>query len=302
MQVTSDETIEVPGPAGPLRGTLVHPGRAGAPAVLIIPGSGPTDRDGNNPLGVHGAPYHLLARGLAAEGIGSLRTDKRGLFASAGAVAAADAVTMADYVADTRRWIAAMRHRLGIPAVWLLGHSEGGLVALAAAQRSRGIRGLVLVGVPGRSLGAVLRTQLRRNPANRPLLGRALPAIAALEAGCRVDTRRMPAVLRRLFRPSVQRFLRSAMSYDPATLLGRVREPVLILQGGRDLQVGVADAQALAAADPAARLVLLPRVNHVLKAVATDDVAANRAASADPALPLAPGIVAAIAAFVKAGR
>ncbi len=296
------EPLEAPGPAGPLRGTLLSPGQAGAPAVLIIPGSGPTDRDGNNRLGVKAATYRLLAEGLLAQGVATVRTDKRGLFASAEAVADADAVTIADYAADTHGWIAVMRDHLNLPCVWLLGHSEGGLIALVAAREPVGICGLVLVASAGRPLGSVLREQLRANPANAPLLDQAIGAVDALEAGRRVDTAGMPPALLRLFRPSVQGFMISLMSYDPAALLRGWRGPALIMQGERDLQVGVADARALAAARPDARLLLLPEVNHVLKVVATDDAAANRAAYADPDLPLAPGIVSAIADFVKAGR
>jgi pimeloyl-ACP methyl ester carboxylesterase len=295
------EPIEAPGPAGPLRGTLLA-AAAGAPAVLIIPGSGPTDRDGNNPLGVKAATYRLLAEGLAAEGVATVRTDKRGLFGSKGAVADADAVDIADYAADTHGWVTVMRSRLGVACVWLLGHSEGGLIALVAARQPEGICGLVLAATAGRPLAAVLRDQLRANPANAPLLDQALAAVDALEAGRRVDTAGLHPALLGLFRPSVQGFMISVMSCDPATLLRGWQGPALILQGESDLQVGVADARLLAAADPRARLVLLPRVNHVLKVVASDDVAANRAAYADPGLPLAPGIVAAIAGFVKAPR
>ena len=67
--------IEAPGPNGPLRGTLLSGDAGKLPPVLIIPGSGPTDRDGNNPLGVRASTYRLLAEGLAAEGIPSLRID-----------------------------------------------------------------------------------------------------------------------------------------------------------------------------------------------------------------------------------
>ncbi len=296
------QPVEIPGPEGPLRGTLQVAGGAGAPAVLIIPGSGPTDRDGNNRLGVRAATYRLLAEGLAAAGIATLRTDKRGLFGSKAALADADAVTIADYAADTLGWAALLRGRLGLDCVWLLGHSEGGLIALVAARQPAGLCGLVLVATAGRPLGAVLRAQLRANPANAPLLAAAMPAIDALEAGRRVDSAGMPPALLGLFRPSVQGFMISAMAYDPAALLRGWAGPALIVQGERDLQVGPADARALAAADPRAQLVLLPGVNHVLKAVATDDAAANFAAYADPDLPLAPGVVAAIAGFVRAGR
>jgi len=287
--------------AGPLQGTLLTAG-PDAPAVLIIPGSGPTDRDGNNALGIRAAPYRLLAEGLAAQGIATVRIDKRGMFASKAAATDADAVTIADYAADTHAWIAVMRDRLGLACVWLAGHSEGGLIALVAAQRPDGICGLILIAAAGRKLGTVLRDQLRANPANAPLLDQAMAAIDSLEAGRRVDAAGMHRALLGLFRPSVQGFMISAMSYDPAALLRGWHGPALIVQGENDLQVGVADARALAAADPHATLVLLPGVNHVLKEVAAGDPAANRAAYADPDLPLAPGIVPAIAAMVKVPR
>lgn len=287
--------------AGRLQGTLQTAG-PDAPAVLIIPGSGPTDRDGNNPLGIRAAPYRLLAEGLAAQGIATVRIDKRGMFASKDAAADADAVTIADYAADTHAWIAVMRDRLGLACIWLAGHSEGGLIALVAAERPDGICGLILIAAAGRKLGTVLRGQLRANPANAPLLDQAMAAIDSLEAGRRVDIAGMHRALLGLFRPSVQGFMISAMSYDPAALLRGWHGPALIVQGENDLQVGVADARALAAADPDATLVLLPRVNHVLKEVASTDPADNRAAYADPDLPLAPGIVPAIAAMVRAPR
>jgi hypothetical protein len=85
---TADMTpkeIEAPGPNGALRGTLLSADALWQPMVLIIPGSGPTDRDGNNPMGVRAATYRLLAEDLAARGIASLRIDKRGLFGSAAA-------------------------------------------------------------------------------------------------------------------------------------------------------------------------------------------------------------------------
>jgi len=97
----------------------------------------------------------------------------------------------------------------------------------------------------------------------------------------------------------VQDFLIDDLRYDPASLAASLKLPLLILQGERDLQVSVADAKKLAAAQPKARLVLLPAMNHVLKDVATDDRAANFATYADSSLPVDPGLVDAIAAFVK---
>jgi pimeloyl-ACP methyl ester carboxylesterase len=294
--------VEAPGPSGPLRGTLLAPPARARAVVLIVPGSGPTDRDGNSPLGVRAAPYRLLAEALAARGIATVRIDKRGLFGSAGA-GDANAVTIAAYAADVHQWLRVARARTGAPCVWVLGHSEGGLIALAVAQRPEDICGLVLVSTGGRPIGTVIREQLRSNPANAPLLGQALPALDALEAGRHVDTQGMDPRLLPLFAPPVQNYLIDLLSYDPARLIASVRLPVLVVQGLRDLQVGEADARRLAAADPRARLLLLAGVNHVLKAVVSDDRAANLATYADPALPLAPGIAGPIADFVlSSGR
>src|SRR5579863_7065048 len=143
--------VQAPGPLAPLRGTMLSPA-PGAPMMLIIPGSGPTDRNGNNPYGVRASTYRLLAEGLAQRGIGTVRIDKRGMFGSRAAVADGNAVTIGDYVTDTASWIAAIRKQTSAPCIWLLGHSEGGLVALASAQKTTDICGLVLGSTAGRPL------------------------------------------------------------------------------------------------------------------------------------------------------
>lgn len=295
------ETIlTAPGPQGPLEGTLRAAAGDQAAAALIIPGSGPTDRDGNNPLGVKAATYRLLAEGLADHGIASVRIDKRGMFASAAAIPDANAVTIADYVADTAQWISAARAATGASCVWLIGHSEGGLVALAAAGEVSDLCGLVLVAAPGRPMGEVIRTQLRGNPFNAPLLAPAEAAIDALTAGERVDAAAIPAPLMPLFNPAVQGFLISAFALDPAQLAARTDLPLLLVQGAKDLQVPLADAELLAAAAPAAKLVVLENANHVLKDVSDDTPASNLATYANADLPLSAGAASAIADFIKA--
>ncbi|MGZ8998584.1 MAG: alpha/beta hydrolase, partial [Allosphingosinicella sp.] len=251
----------------------------------------------NSPLGIKASTYKLLAEGLAERGVATVRIDKRGMFASAGAIPDPNKVTVPDYVADVRAWTAIIRARSGAPCIWLLGHSEGGLIALAAA-RGPDICGLLLVSAPGRPIGTLIREQLRANPANAPLLDQAMAAIDSLEAGRRVDTSAMHPAIAGMFAPQVQDFEISLFSYDPARLIAGYGKPVLIVQGQRDIQVTEADARRLAEANKLAKLVLLPDVNHVLKTVTSADPGANIATYADPALPLAPGIADVIAGFV----
>lgn len=300
--MSDPNVIEAPGPAGPLSGTALGPSNSDAPVVLIVPGSGPTDRDGNNPLGVRASSYRLIAEGLDARGIRSVRIDKRGMFGSAGAIPDANAVTIEDYAADIRTWVATIRQRMGASCVWVLGHSEGGLAALVAAQRAPDICGLLLVSATGRRLGDVLRDQIGANPANAPIRKQAEAIIARLEAGQRAAPEDIHPALLPLFRPEVQGFLISAFALDPTELIAAYTGPALILQGLRDIQVGRTDAERLRQAHPNAELVLLPNANHVLKEVATDDRTANIATYQDPDRPLADGVIGALAAFVQRPR
>jgi uncharacterized protein len=300
-----ESEIAAPGPAGPLKGLMLSPGAAGAPVVLIVPGSGPTNRDGNSLHGLDTDTYKLLAQGLAAHGIASVRIDKRGMFSSRAAIPNANDVTIADYASDVHTWAKTIRDKTGAKCIWVLGHSEGGLVAMVAAKGDPpDICGLVLVAAPGRKFGELIKDQLRSNPANAPFLDEALRDIDTLEAGQRVDVsieHTRPEIFM-IFQPAVQGFLIDLMSYDPPNVLAAYKGPVLILQGERDIQVSADDARRLAAADPAAKLMLLPDVNHVLKAVTGDDRMTNLKTYFDPKLPLAPGVVEDIADFIASAR
>ncbi|MEO7635819.1 MAG: alpha/beta fold hydrolase [Sphingomicrobium sp.] len=296
LPATASE-LTAPGPEAALHATLLKPAGKARATMIIIPGSGPTDRDGNNPMGVAGGPYRKLAEALAERHIATVRIDKRGMFASKAAIPDANKVRIADYAADTARWIAAARKATGARCVWLAGHSEGGLVALASSATPH-VCGLVLIATLGRPMGTVIREQLKANPANAPILAPALAAIDQLEAGKHLDVAGLHPALQQLFAPQVQDFLIDSFRIDPAKLLSTYRGQVLIVQGDRDLQVGMADAKRLAAADPRATLVVIAGANHVLRAVPANDRAANFASYAKTDAPLAPGIADAIASFV----
>ena len=290
--------VTLPSEPAPLHGTLLTPEDGTRAAALIIAGSGPTNRDGNSPLGVSAASYRLLAEGLAARGVATVRTDKRGVSESAAAGAREEDLRFTDYADDARAWAAETARLTGQPCAWLIGHSEGALVAITAASRDdEAICGLVLLSGAGRPIGAVLREQLATAP--EPFLSQALAILAELEAGRPVAE--VPPQLAALFRPSVQPYMISWLPLDPAALVAAYDGPVMIGHGTTDIQVSVADAEALAAARPDAALKIWEGVNHLLK-VAPADRAANAATYADPDLPLAPGVVDDIAGFILQPR
>tara|TARA_R110002124_G_scaffold25141_34_gene91307 strand:- start:1381 stop:2313 length:933 start_codon:yes stop_codon:yes gene_type:complete len=291
-----ETAVVLPAQPAPLHGTLLAPDGPARAVAVILPGSGPTDRDGNSPqFGISAQPYRLLARGLADRGIATVRIDKRGIGESAVAGPAEADLRFTTYAQDARAWAAEAAARAGRPCAWLIGHSEGALVALAAADdHADSICGLVLLSGAGRPAGVVLREQLARGLAE-PMKTEAFDILSELEAGRAVaDT---PPGLASLFRPSVQPYLMSWLPLDPAALIAAWDGPVLIGQGTTDIQVTVVDAETMATARPDARLVLWEGVNHVLK-TAPAERAANVATYADPDLPLAPGIVEDVADFI----
>jgi pimeloyl-ACP methyl ester carboxylesterase len=291
-----EREVTVDGGPAPLYGSLLTPAVARpGPAVLLIAGSGPTDRDGNSTVpGVRPGNLKLIAEGLAAAGVTSLRYDKRAIAKSAPAAVSEADLRFTTAVDDAVLFARLLQAQPGVTCVILLGHSEGALVAALAAQKIAAC-GVIEVSGIGRPLGVVLREQLVAQNLPPPIMAQIDAGLAELEHGREIAN--IPG-LESLFRPSVQPYLISQLTLDPAKALAAVKAPVLILQGDNDLQVSVQDARLLAAARPDAKLVVLPGMNHVLK-TAPSDRAGNFATYADPSLPLAPGTVQAIVAFVR---
>ena len=295
-----EKTVDVKGPSGILTGYYRRPASVNSsPVVIIVPGSGPTDHNGNSPLGINASSYSYLAAGLSEAGLASIRIDKRGMFASASAAVNPNAVTINDYAEDLNSWINQARKISGNKCAWVLGHSEGALVAEVTIKKNQNICGLILVAGAGRRMGDVLRAQLKANPANYSLLPQALNAIEKLENGQRVDTTEYHPALNQLFRPEVQGFLISEFVLDPGELLRSCKLPVLIIQGTNDLQIGIQDAELLKKAYPEARLEVIDGMNHVMKIVPDADQTANFASYSDPTLPLAEKLIPIISAFIS---
>jgi hypothetical protein len=298
--VAMEHEVSVDGGKAPLFGTLLtppnlqHGGAKPGPAVLLIAGSGPTDRDGDSTVAsVKPANLKLIAEGLAAAGVSSLRYDKRGIGESAPAMGREADLRFTAYVDDAVAFARFLKGQPNVSCVILLGHSEGALIAALAAQKVPTC-GVIEVSGIGRPLGVVLREQLAAQPLPPAMRTQVETAIADLEHGR--ETPNVPG-LEGLFRPAIQPYLISQVSLDPTQALAAVKAPVLILQGDNDLQVTAGDARLLHAARPDARLVIVPGMNHILKTAPTDR-AGNIATYADPDRPLAPEVMPAILSFV----
>jgi pimeloyl-ACP methyl ester carboxylesterase len=287
-----------------LAGTLVLPeGKGPFPAVALVSGSGPQDRD-ESMMGHK--PFLVLADALARRGIASLRWDDRGTAASEGDHFGS---SLDDFAADARAAVAFLRScpEVNRNAVGIAGHSEGGLIApmvVAAKTPDKPVAFLVLLAPPGEPLRSLLprqaRASYRLQGLDPALLDRALAAQSedlALIADPAVTDGRLEEILReraavrrkqftdeeraqlRIDAATIERgiqaaktaWFRSLVRQDPAVYLRQVKIPVLALFGDKDLQVDAqVNAEAVrtslaAAGNPAAEVHVLPGLNHLFQ-------------------------------------
>jgi uncharacterized protein len=274
---------------GKIAGTLTRTAKTDkSRIVLLISGSGPTDRDGNNPM-MKNNSLRSLAHGLAQKGIPSVRYDKRGIAASASLMKNEKDLVFDDYVNDARSWIGLLR-KDGYAEVIVAGHSEGALIALCAGNAASGI---VSISGAARPADELLKEQLASLA--EPLKSQAYAALDSLSQGMAV--RKVDPSLGSLLRSDVQPYLISWFRYDPSKIAAGLQKPLLILQGTEDLQVPAGDAQLLGAAQPMSELLIVQNMNHVLKIVPPGDRVANFKAYMDPESPIASEVVDRIAVF-----
>jgi len=279
-------------PTGMLFGTLQTPDtKEAVPVVLIIAGSGPTDRDGNN-MQMQNNSLKMLADSLLSHGIASLRYDKRGIEMSKEAGLNEQDLRFGHYVSDAEGWATMLRKDARFSEVWIAGHSEGSLIGMIAA-RNTGVHGFISIAGAGKSAAELLKEQLASLPGDTR--DQAFTCIDSLKAGHTVAV--FPPSLFMVFRPSVQPYLVSWFQYDPSSEIARLEIPVLILQGTTDIQVAVKDAELLSKANPGASLKVINGMNHILKNAGPMRVE-NLATYSDPVLPINQELVGSISKFI----
>jgi pimeloyl-ACP methyl ester carboxylesterase len=279
----------------PLHATLTVP-KSNKPCqlVILVPGSGPTDRNCNSATGLKTDAFRYLAHDLALAGVASLRYDKRGIGESKAALIREDDLRFEQNVTDLLAWMDLVRLDKRFSGLVLAGHSEGSLISILAAKQST-VDGLISLAGPGRPAPDLLKEQLkpRLSPEDWTITGKLLDS---LSAGLRV--KQSSPKLKELFRPSVLEYLISWFQYDPAREFSSLTCPALIIQGAKDVQVSVLDAELLKAAMPRAEWMLIPTMDHVLKRFSPKDRPSQVENYVNPRLPLHPDLVPAILRFL----
>jgi uncharacterized protein len=279
-----------------LHGTLVMPRFAPGkvPVIVIVAGSGPTDRNGNGPL-TNTNTYALMAWALAEHGIASVRYDKRGIGKSAGSGGDPTTLSMDHFVADVAAAAAAIASDARFSRVILLGHSEGAGHVVQAANRGSPAAGVIMVSAQGRRLADLLHEQFSRQ-ADSATVARIDSAFARFVRGD--DPGEVPPIARSVIIPAYRTFMTSFAAYDPPGEARRFAGPLLILQGTTDVQVTMQDAELLHAAQPRATFLRLDGVNHVLKSIESMELQAQVKTYGDPSMPLAASVVPSIARWI----
>jgi uncharacterized protein len=263
------------------------------PVALLIAGSGSTDHDGNGPQ-LKPATLKKLSDQLVAHKIATLRYDKRGADGWKPQFGKPEDFRFKDYVTDASALVKYLRDSGKFSKLILVGHSEGGLVAILAAeqqQQQQTVDRLVLLATAARKQGDVLKAQLEKKLSPEAYTPVA-KAIDDIMAGQIVDP--LPQGLS--IPPAMQPGIASAFNEDPITPLQKLTLPILIVSGGRDLQLPRVDMIALSTAAPQAKSAWEPDMNHVLVDVSDD--ADNLAAYNQPNRPLDANMIDNVAAFI----
>jgi uncharacterized protein len=278
---------------GKLSATLCEPNTGKAThALLIISGSGPTDRDGNNAFGLQTNLQKQMAHELAKDGIASLRYDKRMIGKSEFPGMTEADLTFDTLAEDAAELITYLKERY--ERVIIAGHSEGSLVGLVANTKVAADAFISVAGAGYAADNLIYKQLQQQMPA---LADTAMYFMRIIKEG--KDPENVPIMLMQLFRPSVYPYLRSWFKYNPASLFARLLIPAMIIQGETDLQVNYDHANMLKAVNSKAELLMVKDMNHVLKKAAHGDMNANYATYSNANLPLHEAVMPAVIQFIK---
>ena len=273
-----------------IQGTLLSPKKQNnAPLAILIAGSGPTDRDGNQ-AHLKNNSLKYLAEGLAEKEISVFRYDKRIIAQMNKGTVQEDKLTFEDGVNDALLVVNYFKKKY--KNIIIIGHSEGALIGILAAQKTP-VSKLISLSGAGSNSATLIEEQIKKNAPQ--LKEEAQRILNLLKKGEQVDN--ISPYLAPVFRKSVQPYLISWFKYNPTKEIAKMKIPVFIIQGTNDLQVEKKEAQLLKEAQPKAQLLFVEGMNHILKEVKT--IEENQQSYLKPDIPTSPKLIEAIAQFIK---
>jgi pimeloyl-ACP methyl ester carboxylesterase len=280
-------------------GTLKVPDTKGkVPIALFIAGSGPTDRNCNNPQMTCNT-FKMLTDSLNNHGIATLSYDKRGIAQSVTKQKEED-LRFEDFVEDAKSWIDLLSQNKRFSEIIVIGHSEGSLIGMIACVNNPKASKFISIAGVGSSADEILKEQLSKRLEGQPITikSQVFSYIDELKQGRLLED--VPASLYALFRPSVQPYMISWFKYDPPKEIAKLKIPILILQGDLDVQVSENEAKLLYEANPNAKKVVIKNMNHVLKNSQSTDLNEQiKDSYNNPNTPVNQELVEYIVAFVK---
>ncbi len=276
-----------------LNGTLYAPIRQNNTTnlVILIAGSGPTNRDGNQ-IGLTNNSLKLLAESLVKNGIAVYSYDKR-IFAQMAAGKLDEAsLSFDNFIDDATAVVLYFKNQQKYHSITIAGHSEGALIGMVAANGNADA--YISIAGAGRPIDKVLLEQIGKQA---PFLKEEVEKnLATLKSGNTFELKNQ--MLASLFRASVQPYMISWIKYHPQNEIKKLQIPSLLINGDKDIQVSVQDAQLLQQAKPDAQLQIIPNMNHIFKVIQGDD-AENKASYTNPELPICTELTSIITTFIR---
>lgn len=300
QSVVTKEAVTLKTATGDIYGTLKVPlSKKTVPIALIISGSGPTDRNGNNSQ-MKNNSLEMLSDGLFYKGIATLCFDKRGIAESKDAGKSEADLRFEDYINDVKDWINLLSDDNRFSDIIVIGHSEGSLIGMVAAQNNPKVKKYVSIAGIGQKASDILKWQLEKQLVGQPesVKDMIFSYIDKIDKGETISD--VPSSLNALFRPSVQPYMISWFKYDPQIEIGKLNIPILIIQGTTDIQVTEEQAELLAKGNTKAKKVIIQNMDHVLKnSETTDQMAQYKSSYTNPTSPIKEEVVKEIADFIK---
>ena len=273
-----------------VEGTLLAPRQETVPLAIIINGSGPIDRNGNEMMTKNNSAKKL-AEALAKKGIATFRYDKRTLKAQQLNIDEKD-MRFDDFIDDAKAVIKRFSELPNYSSLYIIGHSQGSLVGMIAAQEKAD--GFISIAGAGQTIDSLIVEQIGRQMPG--LEESARTAFNELRANGKVKDYNQG--LASLFKKSIQPFMFSWMKYDPQQEIKKLEMPVLIINGDNDLQVNTNEAEKLKAAKPDAELIIIENMNHIYRIIDKNDDIANQKSYNEPLRPISNEMVEQISNFI----